>query len=66
MPARSSQTRAVVHYTPHYLWSLGTAQRVLAAYTSEPASLFGPTLPQLLKFVVIVREPVARAISSYW
>jgi len=66
MPALSSQTRAVVHYTPHYLWSLGTAQRVLAAYTSGPASLFGPTLPQLLKFVVIVREPVARAISSYW
>ena len=66
MPALSSQTRAVVHYTPHYLWSLGTAQRVLAAYTSEPASLFGPTLPQLLKFVVIVREPVSRAISSYW
>ena len=68
MPALSSQASAVLHYTPHYLWSLGTAQRILATYNKQ-ASLWptpSPSLPQLLKFIVIVREPVARAISSYW
>jgi len=73
MPALSSQASAVLHYTPHYLWSLGTAQRILATYNKQAskqtlwrAATPSPPLPQLLKFVVIVREPVARAISSYW
>ena len=72
MPALSSQASAVLHYTPHYLWSLGTAQRILATYkqalswAATPSPRWWAPLPQLLKFVVIVREPMARAISSYW
>jgi hypothetical protein len=63
-PLLSSAEDALVHYTPHYLYApslprdlyrwLSTSESNIAAISKE------------VKFVVLLREPVERAWSSYW
>lgn len=50
---------SVVHYTPHYLYAPSVPFDMKKLYPhSHDASQ--------MKFVVILRDPVARALSSYW
>ena len=54
----SSARDAVIHYTPHYLYA-----------PSVPFDLrrfFPDKLASRLKFIVVLRDPTRRAISSYW
>lgn len=46
----------VVHYTPHYLYAPSVPFELRDFYDH----------PKSLKFIVIMREPIDRAISSYW
>ena len=50
---------SVVHYTPHYLYAPSVPFDVKKLYPhSDDASQ--------MKFIVVLRDPVARALSSYW
>ena len=60
-PAGAVGFGAVVHYTPHYLYDPAVPTRMRASFGH-----LGGSLPALLRFVVILREPVSRAISSFW
>ena len=55
-PIVTSPDISVVHYTPHYLYAPTVPYEVKRFYTHEAS----------LKFVVMLREPVKRAWSSYW
>ena len=55
-PIVSSPNVSVVHYTPHYLYAPTVPFEVKRFYPHESE----------LKFVVMLREPVKRAWSSYW
>jgi len=44
----------VIHYTPHYLFDPAVPMRVKSFYHYS------------LKFLVMVRNPTTRAVSSYW
>ena len=55
-PATRSPNDAVIHYTPHYLYAPSVPFDLAAFYPQ----------PDKLKFVVILRDPVERALSSYW
>jgi len=47
---------AVIHYTPHYLYAPTVPFEMRRFYPH----------PEQLKFIVMLRDPVERAISSYW
>ena len=55
-PLVTDPDTVVVHYTPHYLYA-----------PSVPFELrdFYPN-PGQHKFIVVLRDPVERAVSSYW
>jgi hypothetical protein len=55
-PIVSSENVTVVHYTPHYLYAPTVPYDMRRFYPHY----------QSLKFVAILRDPVARAWSSYW
>ena len=55
-PLVESAADAVIHYTPHYLYAPSVPFELAALYPR----------PETLKFIVVLREPSARAISSYW
>jgi hypothetical protein len=55
-PEVDSENTTVIHYTPHYIF---------APTVPYEMKRFYPHAGQL-KFVVILREPMARAWSSYW
>jgi hypothetical protein len=57
-PIVSDPSTAVVHYTPHYLYAPTVPYDLRAFYPED-----GPHPP---KFIVLLRDPVARALSSYW
>lgn len=57
-PVVKSVKRPVVHYTPHYLYPPRIPGRVHAFY--------GAAAAKELKFLAILRNPVDRAVSSYW
>lgn len=46
----------LIHYTPHYLYAPTVPQDIKNLMPQ----------PDQLKFIVLLREPVARALSSYW
>ena len=47
---------AVIHYTPHYLYAPTVPFEMKQFYAH----------PEHLKFIINLREPIARALSSYW
>jgi Sulfotransferase domain len=47
---------AVIHYTPHYLYAPTVPFEMRKFYRN----------PESLKFIVILRDPIERALSSYW
>ena len=49
-------TDPVVHYTPHYLYAPTVPFDVASFYPHAPS----------LRFLAMLREPVSRAVSSYW
>ena len=57
----SACERAVLEVTPNYLYEPEVPARIRATYALQSAPL-----PRALRFVVLLREPVARAESSYW
>ena len=57
-PVVQSAEEAVIHYTPHYLYA--------PTVPFDLRDLFPPSLAQRLKFIVILRNPTRRALSSYW
>lgn len=58
LPAASAKDDVIVHYTPHYLYA--------PSVPSSIADLFPPNAQPDLRFLVILRDPVDRAVSSYW
>jgi len=57
-PVVRSADEAVIHYTPHYLYA--------PTVPFDLRDLFPPSLALRLKFIVILRNPTRRALSSYW
>ena len=55
-PIVSSPEVAVIHYTPHYLYAPSVPYEMRTFYP----------LSGKLKFIVVLREPIERALSSYW
>jgi hypothetical protein len=55
-PIISDTNMAIIHYTPHYLYAPSVPYELKAFY---PRS-------EELKFIVVLRDPVERALSSYW
>ena len=55
-PLVSDKSTAVIHYTPHYLYAPTVPYEMRQFYPH----------PHELKFVINLREPIARALSSYW
>jgi len=55
-PIVASPDVSVVHYTPHYLYAPTVPYEVKRFYAHDAS----------LRFVVMLREPVKRAWSSYW
>eukprot|EP00960_Hanusia_phi_P064663 765863-Hanusia_phi.AAC.5 len=53
---RGEQPRFLAHYTPHYIYHPMAPFNLERLYGSEAS----------IKFLVMLREPVARAISSYY
>lgn len=58
LPSASAMDDVIVHYTPHYLYA--------PSVPSSIADLFPPKAQRDLRFLVILRDPVDRAVSSYW
>jgi hypothetical protein len=48
----------VVHYTPHYLYAPTVPFEMREFYPDDPLHKF--------RFIVMLRDPVARALSAYW
>jgi len=46
----------IIHYTPHYLYAPTVPYEMKEFYPN----------PEKLKFIVMLRNPIDRAISSYW
>lgn len=57
-PIVESKSDAVVHYTPHYLYAPTVPFDLREFFTDSHA--------MKLKFIVILRNPIRRALSSYW
>ena len=55
-PLVTSPSAFVVHYTPHYLYAPTVPFEMRSFYPST----------EDIKFIVLLREPVERALSSYW
>ncbi len=55
-PIVSSIDATVIHYTPHYLYAPTVPYSVKQFYEHS----------EQLKFIVMLRDPVDRAVSSYW
>jgi hypothetical protein len=56
-PLVNSSDDLVVHYTPHYMY---------APTVPFDMQSFYPVDPSQLKFIILLRNPVDRLISSYW
>lgn len=46
----------IIHYTPHYLYAPTVPYEIKEFYPN----------PEKLKFIVMLRNPIDRALSSYW
>ncbi len=57
-PIVRSEWDLVVHYTPHYLYA--------PSVPFELRDLYPPETRDSLRFVVLVRDPIERAWSSFW
>jgi hypothetical protein len=55
-PLVTSSSDFVVHYTPHYLYAPTVPFEIRSFY---------PSIDDI-KFIILLREPVERALSSYW
>ena len=55
-PYLSSNRTIIMHYTPHYIYE---------PHIPSAVSHFYPHSKDL-KFIVLLRSPIARAVSSYW
>ena len=55
-PLLDSVNTTLIHYTPHYLYAPTVPYDVKQFYPHSSE----------LKFIVMLRDPVARALSSYW
>jgi hypothetical protein len=57
-PALDDVNTPLIHYTPHYLYA--------PTVPFEVSHFYPPEVRDSLRFIVMLREPVARAVSSYW
>ena len=55
-PLFTDPTIPIIHYTPHYLYAPTVPYEMKEFYPD----------PDKLKFIVMLRNPIDRAISSYW
>lgn len=55
-PLIRNKSMPMIHYTPHYLYAPTVPFEMREFYPN----------PDTLKFIIMLREPVSRAISSYW
>jgi hypothetical protein len=55
-PIVESESTTVVHYTPHYLYAPSVPYELKRFYPHADE----------LKFIVMLRDPLPRAWSSYW
>lgn len=56
IPVEESDSTILIHYTPHYLYAPSVPFELRELLTRA----------QGLKFIVILRDPIERAESSYW
>lgn len=56
--SRVAPQSLVVHYTPHYLYAPSVPRDV--------AFFYPPRMQPDMRFVVLLRDPIDRALSSYW
>ena len=57
----------VIHYTPHYIYAPMVPFEIRRFYPiSKPITRTYSLRRDDLKFIVLLRDPVARAFSSYW
>lgn len=55
-PQVTTLDHSIIHYTPHYIYAPSVAYSVRNFYPNR----------NQLKFLILVRDPVQRALSSYW
>jgi len=55
-PIFSNTNVPIIHYTPHYLFAPTVPYEMKEFYPN----------PEKLKFIIMLRNPIDRAISSYW
>lgn len=55
-PLVNNPSLPVIHYTPHYLYAPTVPFEIRDFYPK----------PEQLKFIVMLRNPIDRAVSSYW
>lgn len=55
-PLIDDQSMPVIHYTPHYLYAPTVPFEIKNFYPKSSK----------MKFIIMLREPVKRAVSSYW
>lgn len=55
-PYVDDESTALVHYTPHYLYAPSVPYEVKDFYPNSKD----------MKFIILLRDPVQRALSSYW
>jgi hypothetical protein len=60
-PALSDPDEPLIHYTPHYLFAPTVPFEMHDFFARRPGNLI-----RELKFIVSLRNPVNRAMSSYW
>lgn len=69
-PTVVNKSMPVIHYTPHYLYHPSVPKRVYYFYralSKKPLDLsLTASQTQHTKFLVMLRNPVHRAVSSYW
>ena len=63
LPADEIQSPVVIHYTPQYLYAPSVPFDLKQMYSGIRA---GADDSRPLKFVLMLRSPVSRALSSYW
>jgi hypothetical protein len=64
-PVIDNKHTPVIHYTPHYIYAPTVPFDVREFYPSNLINYKGH-LRDDLKFIILLREPVNRAFSSYW
>jgi hypothetical protein len=65
-PTVESEQELVVHYTPQYLYSPSVPFELRALFDTHNGDLSRNNVSQQIRFLVMLRDPLERTLSSYW